>query len=267
MGSHQTFRLVALAAAVFAGPAAADETKLGATVGGILITKPITKANLSLANRAAIKTVAARDLQVSGPDPVFTVSGQVFCKNGARLVAAQAIVGNLVLNNGQLVTLGSLAESPKQTSIAGRSAADVSLVVKLPVTRTVGQSAVDLTFNPARTFETRLKAFTQNGGSAAAYLQGDEAFDIPVSVNLVGWCKMPGNVNSVLAGKTYAGFAARSVPVTILYTGDPRITDGAGVRATSGAGDLLSRPEAPPPQPPARQVAVPAPSSSPQRAR
>jgi hypothetical protein len=57
---------------------------------------------------------------------------------------------------------------------------------------------------------------------------------MPVTVNLIAWCKMPANANSVLAGKTYAGFASRSVPVSILYSGDPKIVDGRGVRATVG---------------------------------
>jgi hypothetical protein len=263
MKAHKKATLAALAAALVSGPAVADETSLGATVGNVLITKPISPGNLGLANKASVKTVAALDLRVSGANPTFTVTGQVFCKNGAKLVAAQAIVGTLALNNGQLIALGALGQSTKLTSIAGRSAADVSLSVTLPVTRAAGDAAIDLTFNPARAYERKLKAYAAKGGSAAEYLRGAEAFDMPVAVNLVGWCKKPEGADSVLAGKTYAGFAARTVPVTILYAGDPKIVDGAGVRAASVAREILDRSEPPPPG----RIAAPATPSTSTRPR
>jgi hypothetical protein len=212
---------------------AADETHLGATVGNVAITKPIPAANLSLRNVAATKTVAAHDLAVSGADPTFTVTGQVFCKNGARLVSAQAIIGQLGLNNGQLISVAPYGKSPEDTSVANRTAADISIPVKLPVTRKASDAALDLTFNPARTFEDKLKSFAGKGGSAATYLKEDQAFDMPVKISLVGLCKMPANADSVLAGKTYAGFATRIVPVTILYTGDAAIVPGPAPRATT----------------------------------
>jgi hypothetical protein len=107
-------------------------------------------------------------------------------------------------------------------------------------------AAVDLQFNPARHFMQQVKAFAAKGGSAATYLREDQAFEMPVTVNLVGWCKMPANANSVLAGKTYAGFASRSVPVSVLYSGDAKIVDGRGVRAT--AGQQVKAPEESTPQ-------------------
>jgi hypothetical protein len=242
MDIRYLIRCGVLATVAGSSAAQADEIHLGMTVGNIAITKNIPSANLGLFNQSAIKTVAAHDLRVTGNNPTFTVTGQIFCKNGARLVAAQAIIGTTALNNGQLIAMGALGQSAKQTAgIAGRSDADVSIPVTLPVTRSAGKAAIDLSFNPARAFEQKLKAFTGKGGSALTYLREAQAFDMPVKINLVGWCKMPENSNSVLAGKTYAGFSARTVPVTILYKGDPKIVDGAGVRAAAGKSNTIKQ--------------------------
>jgi hypothetical protein len=229
----RSLRLVAVAgAAVFV--AGADQTSLGPTVGNVLITKYIPGGNLSLSNKASLKTVQAVDLRVSGNEPVYDVTGQLFCKNGARLVEAQAIVGNVFLHGPDAMAMAPYGKSAKVTSIAGRSDANVNIPVNLTVARRDTGAAVDLQFNPARHFMQKVKSFAANGGSAATYLREDQAFEMPVTVNLVAWCKMPVNANSVLAGKTYAGFASRSVPVSILYSGDAKIVDGRGVRATAG---------------------------------
>ena len=213
---------------------AADQTTLGPTVGNVLITKPIPGGNLGLSNRAAVKTIPALDLRVSGDEPVYQVTGQLFCKNGARLVEAQAIIGNLVLHGADPVALAPYGKSAKLRTIAGRQDADVTIPVRLSVARRDTGQAIDLSFNPARRMVEKAKAFAANGGSMTAYLQQDEAFDMPVDVNLIAWCRMPSGANSVLAGKTYAGFATRSVPVTILYSGDPKLVDGPGVRGSIG---------------------------------
>ncbi len=236
--SPRSLRLVAVAGAAFL-VAGADQTSLGPTVGNVLITKYIAGGNLGLANKASIKTVEAVDLRVSGNEPVYDVTGQLFCKNGARLVQAQAIIGKVFLHNNEPMVMAPDGKSAMLTSIAGRSDADVSIPVKLTVARRDTGAAVDLQFNPARHFMQKVKSFAANGGSAAAYLRQDEAFEMPVTVNLIAWCKMPANANSVLAGKTYAGFASRSVPVSVLYSGDPKIVDGRGVRATAG-GQVLA---------------------------
>jgi hypothetical protein len=229
---------------------AADETRLGATVGNVLITKPIPSASLSLGNTSANKTVSGRDLRVTGANPTFTVTGQVFCKGGARLVSVQAIIGQLGLNNGQLISLAPYGESAEVLSVAGRTDADVSIPVTLPVSRQDTGAAVDLSFNPAREFNRKLTTFVGNGGSAVSYLHQDEAFDMPVKVNLVAHCRMPDSDNSVLAGRTYAGYATRIVPVTILYTGDPAIIAGPAARTTvttQGGGGAPPAKAAPPP--------------------
>ena len=231
--SPKRFRLLAITTAAFF-VAGADQTSLGPTVGNVLITKYIPGGNLGLVNKASLKTVQAVDLRVSGNEPVYQVTGQLFCKNGARLVEAQAIIGKVFLHGPDAMAIAPYGKSAKLTSIAGRSDADVSIPVKLTVARRDSGAAVDLQFNPARHFMQKVKSFAANGGSAASYLRQDEAFEMPVTVNLVAWCKMPANANSVLAGKTYAGFASRSVPVSILYSGDPKIVDGRGVRATAG---------------------------------
>ena len=231
--SSRSMRVLAITSAAFL-VAGADETSLGPTVGNVLITKYIPGGNLGLANKASLKTVQAVDLRVSGSEPVYDVTGQLFCKNGARLVQAQAIIGKVFLHGNEPMAMAPYGKSAKLTTIAGRSDADVSIPVKLTVARRDTGAAVDLQFNPARRFMQKVKSFAANGGSAAAYLRQDEAFEMPVTVNLIAWCKMPANANSVLAGKTYAGFASRSVPVSILYSGDSKIVDGRGVRATGG---------------------------------
>ena len=255
--SSRKFRVLAVAAAAFV-VGAADQTSLGPTVGNVLITKYIPGGNLGLANKAAVKTVQAVDLRVSGAEPVYDVTGQLFCKNGARLVEAQAIIGKVFLHGPDAMVIAADGQSAKLKTIAGRRDADVSIPVKLTVARRDTGAVVDLQFNPARHFMRKVKEFAAKGNSAAAYLRQDEAFEMPVTVNLVAWCKMPANANSVLAGKTYAGFAARSVPVSILYSGDPKIVDGRGVRATAGQTVKAQEPSTPQvkanePPPPARR--------------
>jgi hypothetical protein len=131
-----------------------------------------------------------------------------------------------------MMVVNSWGKTAKQTHVAGRSDADVSLEVDLNVSRRATDAAIDLTFNPAREYEQKLKAYVAKGNTAAEYLHDTQAFDMDVTVNLVAWCKMDPNADSVLAGKIYAGFVARKVPVTILYNGDPAIVDGPAPRAT-----------------------------------
>jgi hypothetical protein len=221
---------------------AADETQFGFTVGSVAITKPISSGNLGLKNQSSSKMASKRQLVVTGNNPRFTVTGQVFCKQGARLTAVQAIIGKGILHNDGMMVVNSWGKSPKQTNVAGRSDADVSIPVELKVTRQATDAAIDLTFNPAREFEQRLKNYVAKGNSAAEYLRETQAFDINVTVNLVAWCKMDPKANSVLAGKTYAGFSARKVPVTILYNGDAAIVDGPAPRAKATTREAESAP-------------------------
>lgn len=208
-----------------------DEQQFGFTVGSVNITKPISPGSLGLKNMSSSKIASKRDLAVTGNNPRFTVTGQVFCKQGARLTAVQAIIGKGILHNNDMMVIQNWGKTAKQTNVAGRSDADVSLEVELNVSKRATNAAIDLTFNPAREYEQKLKAFVAKGGTAAEYLRDTQAFDMNVTVNLVAWCKMDPNANSVLAGKTYAGFSARKVPVTILYNGDPAIVDGPAARA------------------------------------
>ena len=210
-----------------------DSQEYGFTVGSVNITKPIAPGTLSLKNMSSSKTASKRDLVVIGTNPRFNVKGQVFCKPGARLTAVQAIIGNGMLHNNDIMVLNHWGKTQKQTNVAGRSDADVALDVDLNLSRRATNAAIDLSFNPAREYEKNLKAFVAKGNSAAEYLRETQAFDMEVTVNLVAWCKMDPNANSVLAGKTYAGFSARKVPVTILYNGDPAMIDGPAARAKS----------------------------------
>ncbi len=210
---------------------AVDEQQFGFTVGSVTITKPISTGALGLKNMSSSKIASKRDLAVTGNNPRFNVTGQVFCKQGARLTAVQAIIGKGFLHNNDIMVIQSYGKTAKDTSVAGRSDADVSLEVELKVTRRATEAAIDLAFNPAREYERKLKAFVAKGNTAAESLRDTQAFDMDVTVNLVAWCKMDPNANSVLAGKTYAGFTSRKVPVTILYNGDPSIIDGPAPRS------------------------------------
>jgi len=114
---------------------AADETQFGVTVGSVAITKNISSASLGLKNMAASKIAAKRDLVVTGTNPRFTVTGQAFCKQGARLTAVQAIIGRAIINQTELIAMAPYGKSAKDSSVAGRNAADVELQVELKVIR------------------------------------------------------------------------------------------------------------------------------------
>lgn len=227
----KAFGGLAILAAPIAVAANNDEQQFGFTVGSVSITKAIPSGNLSLKNMATSKIASKRDLAVTSQNPRFTVTGQAFCKQGARLTAVQAIIGKGVLHNDDIMVINSWGKTAKDLSVAGRSDADISLEVELKVSPRATDAAIDLTFNPAREYEQRLKAFVAKGNTAAEYLRETQAFDMNITVNLVAWCRMSPNADSVLAGKTYAGFVSRKVPVTILYNGDVAIVDGQAPRA------------------------------------
>ena len=212
---------------------AADETQLGATVGNVMITKSIKPGSLGLKNMSPSKLASKRDLVVTGDNPRFTVTGQVFCKDGAKLTAVQAVLGNTFVQHMDIITLQQYGQSAKDYSVAGRGAADVELQVDLNAVRRASKDIMQLKFNPANVFEQKLGSYVAKGNTAAEYLRETQAYDMDVKVNLVAWCKMDPKANSVLAGKTYAGVSGRKVPVTILYNGDPAIIDGPAPRATT----------------------------------
>ena len=219
--------------AVPSAAAAYDESEFGYTVESVTITKPISPGNLSLKNMSSSKSATKRDLAVVGSNPRFIVAGRVLCKAGATLTAVQAIIGNGILHNKEMMVMNDWGKTQKLTNVAGRLVADVSLEVELKVSKRNTDALIDLTFNPAREYEKKLKAFVAKGNTAAEYLRETQAFDMEVPVNLVAWCKMNPNNKSIFAGETHAGFASRKVPVTILYNGDPAIFDGPAARAKS----------------------------------
>jgi hypothetical protein len=227
--------------AITTSAVAADQSSFGYPLDDVKITQNIPSINLSLSNRAAIKTVDARRLIVTGAEPQFTVNGIVACKPGAKLTGVQALAGSVINNNGQITPMQNWGSSAVLTNVAGQSAAVVAIPLKIKVSRAYNGEAVDLSFNPAREFELKLKKFVSNGGSAAQYLQVSEAFDMTVPVHLIAWCKAE---SGVLAGQTRGGFVKREVPATILFNGDPRIVDGAGVRAaTKGSAGTVAAPQ------------------------
>lgn len=225
--------LLALSAATIAQTAfAADETSFGGTIQAMSIDQHIPPGSLSLRNDSTSKLASRRDLRVHGDNPKFRAVGKVYCKAGARLTAVQVILGNVVINGQQAYPMATHGQSSKLTNIAGLPGTIVDIPVTLNVTRRDTGAAVDLSFNPARTYEQKLKAYVAKGNTAAEYLRETQAFDMEQTVSLVAWCRMDTGTNSVFAGKTYPGVVARKVPVTILYNGDPAIVDGPAARAT-----------------------------------
>jgi len=224
---------VALAAlTISAGPLAADETQLGATVMLLEIEKQIPPGNLGLKNASPSKLASKRDLVVTGERPQFTVAAKAYCKEGATLTAVQVFMGKVVITGQQAIPMASYGQSAKRVDIAGQRGARIDIPVTVNVARRAGNSLVELGFNPAKVYEKKLADYVAKGNTAAEYLRETQAFDMDTTVTLVAWCKM-GPGNSVLSGKTYPGAVSRKVPVTILYNGDPAIVDGPAPRATS----------------------------------
>ncbi|MBA3863529.1 MAG: hypothetical protein CVT87_01370 [Alphaproteobacteria bacterium HGW-Alphaproteobacteria-9] len=239
----------ALIALTFPAMLSADDNSFSFPIDELRFNKITPAATLSLANKATVKTVAARRLVVSGPNPEFTVTGVASCDEGAKLTGVQVFAGGMVNHGGQIVPMQAWGQSAKNTAVAGQKAALVTMKVKVNMTREVGDSLVDLTFNPAREFDRKLTVFAANGGSAASYMHTAEAFDMAIPIHFAAWCKMGPN-HKTFPNMERGGFVRRDVPVTILYQGDPKIVDGVGVRATVGGteGGKIAPPAKPKPQ-------------------
>ena len=217
---------------------AADETQLGPTVQLMEIEQQIPPGNLGLANASTSKLASKRDLVVVGESPRFTVAAKAYCKPGATLTAMQVFLGKVVITGSQAIPMASYGQSAKRIDIAGQMGARIDIPVTVNVTRRAGNAAVDLGFNPARTYEKMLAAYVAKGHTAAEYLRETQAFDKDVTISLVAWCKG----NSILSGKTYPALVERKVPVTILYNGDPAIIDGPQPRAKASTREASGGP-------------------------
>ena len=238
---------------------AADEKRLHHLVADARFSESLPGINLGLRNMSAVKTVADRKLTVTGNEPQFTVRGVVACRPGAKLTKVQAVAGGVVNNNGHIFVMSNWGASPQVTTYAGQQSAQVAIPLKVNVTRTYNGEAVDLTFNPARSFEQKLAQYVQGGGSAAQYLHIDEVFALDVPINLIAWCTMA-DKNSSLYGQESGGYVRRDIAASILFNGDPAIVDGVGVMATNrGSGGTIAAPT--PPPPPGTTVAAPQPSA------
>ena len=249
----------AIAAAACASAAqAADEKRLHHLVADARFNQSLPGINLGLRNMSAVKTVADRKLTVTGNEPQFTVRGVVACRSGAKLTKLQAFAGGVVNNNGHIYIMSNWGASPEVTTYSGQQSAQVAIPLKVNVTRTYNGEAVDLTFNPARTFEQKLAQFVNGGGSAMQYLHIDEVFGMDVPIHLIAWCKME-DKKSTFYGQEAGGYVRRDIPASILFNGDPAIVDGVGVMATnSGSGGTVAAPQ--PPPPPGTTIAAPQPS-------
>ena len=243
------------AAAIATAVQAADEKRLHYLVADVRFSESLPGINLGLRNMSATKTVADRKLTVTGSEPEFSVRGVVACRAGAELTKVQAVAGGVVNNNGQIFVMSNWGASPPVTTYNGQQLAQVTIPLKVKVSRTFNNELVDLTFNPARTFEQKLAQFVQGGGSAAQYLHIDEVFVMDVPIHLIAWCKME-DKKSTFYGQEAGGYMRRDIPASILFDGDPAIVDGIGVRATNGgSGGILAAPQ--PPPPPGTTIAAP----------
>ena len=246
----------AIAAGAYASAAqGADEKRLHHLVADARFSQNLPGINLGLRNMSAVKTVADRKLTVTGNEPQFTVRGVVACRAGAKLTKVQAVAGGVVNNNGQIYVMSNWGASPQVTTYNGQQSAQVAIPLKVNVSRTYNGEAVDLTFNPARTFEQKLSLFVNGGGSAAQYLHTDEVFGIDVPISLIAWCRME-DKNSSFYGQEAGGYVQRMISASILFNGDPAIVDGVGVMATNrGSGGTVAAPQTPPP--PGTTIAAP----------
>lgn len=230
--------ILVLALCAAAAPAlAADERQLSSGVYDLIYTRTPTTPGLKLENVAVVKTPEARMVQVTSANPTIKIDGRVTCKAGRRPYAARLYFGTVFLNNGKLVTGFELGSSALVNLSPAAGADDFTVSATLPVTKVASDAAIDLTFNPARTFEQKLKAFVAKGGSAAEYLRQTEAFDMGLTLSMVAWCK------DTQTQVIYPAVLRRGVQITSIYEGDPAVTGGLAPRAPGG----VLAPEAPKP--------------------
>lgn len=209
------------------------------------ILEAMPPANFSVKNVATLKTVKHRDLRAFGDDPQFTLKGHVQCNPDAALIAAQGFIGPVSVKQGmtELDESEAWAKSEKKSfANAGTIEGWPQLPMLLDVRRQYEGPGDVGGLNPAREVEQHLATHVEQGGSAAAYLQTGDAYDVMVPVTLAGWCWMNPSSDNEYAGKTIVKTATVEVPASILWSGDPAVVGGIGATASvvGGQNGLLA---------------------------
>lgn len=258
--SHIAMSLMA-ATAIVSAPANAGP--FDPVVEKVEILSSMAPANFSVKNVAKLKTVKHRDLRAFGADPSFVLKGHVQCNPDAALVATQGFIGPVSVNVGATAIDASNAwakTEKKDMSYAGTTEAWPQLPMLLDIRRSYEGPGDIGGLNPAREVEQHLKAYVDNGGSAAAYLNTGDAYDVMVPITLAGWCWMNPSSDNEHAGKTIVKTATVEVPASILWSGDSQIVGGIGATASivGGQNGLLApaKPKPTRPTKPRRPVPV-----------
>lgn len=256
-----------------AGSAFADDTKYTTGIASINITSPVSLPPIAVRNVAKNHTVDARELRVVSEVPRITVTGQVFCKKFTsapnRLRAAQVMFGNPVItlaNNGHAIEqMGTWGESAVKNFPGTTQGADISITTDVEFPSQWPRDAlVTLGFNPVKEVEDRLKRHVQKGGDAAEFLRTDDVFEVPLPVNLAGWCMW----EKASGDYIFPGYRQVVVTARIFYQGDAAITAPDRARqvlAPARGGDSQPPAKAPARATPAR-AATSLPDAAPARA-
>lgn len=219
-----------LALSALSAPAFADQTDFSFPVHDIIVTSNIPAVNISVRNMSASTDPADRDLRMVSADPVFHVTGQVWCKsfNQAQTAAERAriVFGNANVvssqNGADLLPLGTWGTSQAQTFNGNHTLENFSIQTTLDLPSSWNGGLNLSTFNPVEHVEDRLEHYLEQGaGSEADFLRVDDVFEATITLNAVGWCSYASQNTS----GEYAGLRAIEVPVHIFYHGDPDIQD------------------------------------------
>lgn len=233
------------ATALFATSAAlADSTDFSFPVHDIIVTSNIPAVNISVRNMSASTDPADRDLRMVSADPVFHVTGQVWCKsyNTANTAAERAriVFGNANVvsapSGADLLPMGTWGPSQFQTFNGNHTLENFSIQTTLDLPSSWNGGLNLGTFNPVQHIEGRLEHYLEQGaGSEADFLRVDDVFETTITLNAVGWC----SYNSQNTSGEYAGLRAIQVPVHIFYHGDPDIQDV--ITPYGGAGTVAAQ--------------------------
>ncbi|WP_373047479.1 hypothetical protein [Vulgatibacter sp.] len=245
------FALLALvvAAASPTSAQAADESDLSSGVASILITSATPRINFTVQNVSPSTSPMARQLEVVSSPPVYSLSGQIFCKpilsGTTRLTKSQLVFGTPVVINdndgASLWPIGVWDSSDPVFHQGSISSANVSFQHEMDVPTTWNGGLVNLGFNPVKIVEDRLATWVSGGGSELEFLQQDDVFEVQIPVNLVGDCR---NTSSY-GVHDYAGYTRRWITAAIFYVGDPDLLTDAPVMQMPG-GLQAQQPRLPP---------------------
>lgn len=234
-----------LAAAALSAPVFADQTDFSFAVHDIIVTSNIPAVNISVRNMSASTDPADRDLRMVSADPVFNVTGQVWCKtfNQGQTAALRAriVFGNANVvaapNGADLLPIGIWGMSQFQTFSGTHNLENFSIQTTLDLPSTWNGGINLGAFNPVEHVEDRMEHYVEQGaGSEADFMRVDDVFQTTITLNAVGWC----SYDSQSISGEYAGLRAIEVPVHIFYHGDEDIQDV--ITAVGGASTVAAPP-------------------------